>query len=141
MASDQLSNNGWKNKLTTPALAVLRDMYAKWPFFQALLSNMDMVLAKTNMAIASRYAQLVADEDLRTKRVQRASRPSASATISVLQRITGADRLLAANPLLERSIKKPLPLHRSTQPSSSRTCSKPTVRAVPKTRNYCAGCS
>lgn len=89
-------------------LGVLQDMYAKWPFFQALLSNMDMVLAKTNMAIASRYAQLVADEDLRTSVFSRIS-AERSATISMLQRITGADRLLASNPLLERSIRNRFP--------------------------------
>ncbi len=89
-------------------LTVLRDMYARWPFFQALLSNMDMVLAKTNLAIASRYAQLVSDQDLRTRVFGRISQER-SATISALQRITGTDRLLAGNPLLERSIRNRFP--------------------------------
>ena len=44
---------------------LLREMYRDWPFFRTLLSNMDMVLAKSSMAIASRYAELVADETLR----------------------------------------------------------------------------
>ena len=46
-------------------LAVLRRMVHAWPFFSSLLSNMDMVLAKTDLAIASRYAELVSDTDLR----------------------------------------------------------------------------
>jgi phosphoenolpyruvate carboxylase len=40
-------------------------MYREWPFFQTLLSNMDMVLAKSNIAIASRYAELIEDTELR----------------------------------------------------------------------------
>lgn len=45
----------------TKRLAALRKMHKTWPFFTNLLSNMDMVLAKTDLAVASRYAQLVAD--------------------------------------------------------------------------------
>ena len=40
-------------------------MYREWPLFEGLLSNMDMVLAKSDIAIASRYAELVPDPDLR----------------------------------------------------------------------------
>jgi phosphoenolpyruvate carboxylase len=46
-------------------MALLRTMYREWPFFTTLLSNMDMVLAKSDIAIASRYAELVSDETLR----------------------------------------------------------------------------
>ena len=48
-------------------LALLRKMYRQWPFFRALLSNMDMVLAKSDLSLASRYAQLVADARLRKR--------------------------------------------------------------------------
>ena len=46
-------------------MAFLKEMYHDWPFFRTLLSNMDMVLAKSNIAIASRYAELVTDVALR----------------------------------------------------------------------------
>ena len=42
-------------------MATLQRMYREWPFVQMLLSNMEMVLAKSDIAIASRYAELVAD--------------------------------------------------------------------------------
>jgi phosphoenolpyruvate carboxylase len=41
--------------------ALLRRMYKQWPFFRTLLSNMDMVLAKSDLALASRYSELVPD--------------------------------------------------------------------------------
>ena len=48
-----------------PGLELLREMYERWPFFNTLLSNMDMVLAKSDLHIASRYAELVGDVELR----------------------------------------------------------------------------
>ena len=85
-------------------LATLRAMHKEWPLFATLLSNMDMVLSKTDLAVASRYAELVADKKLRNsifKRiVEEHERTSAS-----LSQITGAKERLAGNPLLARSIK------------------------------------
>ena len=46
---------------------MLQEMHRDWPFFQAMLSNMEMVLAKSNIGIASRYAELVEDAALREK--------------------------------------------------------------------------
>ena len=46
---------------------MLRRMHKEWPFFRTLLSNMDMVMAKSDLALASRYAELVEDAKLRKK--------------------------------------------------------------------------
>ncbi|MBP6042872.1 MAG: phosphoenolpyruvate carboxylase, partial [Comamonas sp.] len=48
-------------------LQLLQTMYRQWPFFSTLLSNMDMVLAKSDLALASCYSELVADTALRTR--------------------------------------------------------------------------
>ena len=47
------------------AMPLLREMHARWPFFASVLSNMAMVLSKTDLAVASRYANMVPDAALR----------------------------------------------------------------------------
>ena len=85
-------------------IATLRSMYAEWPFFATLLSNMDMVLAKTDLAIASRYAELVADSELRERIYKRITEEHGN-TLQCLELITGNTERLAGNPLLARSIQ------------------------------------
>ncbi|MBV8665056.1 MAG: phosphoenolpyruvate carboxylase [Burkholderiaceae bacterium] len=85
-------------------LATLRAMLREWPFFATLLSNMDMVLSKTDLAMASRYAELVADKKLRTGIFKRIA-DEHELTTTCLNQITGAKDRLASNPLLARSIK------------------------------------
>ncbi|HYD96336.1 MAG TPA: phosphoenolpyruvate carboxylase [Noviherbaspirillum sp.] len=85
-------------------VATLRAMFREWPFFATLLSNMDMVLAKTDLAVASRYAELVADRKLRNAIFKRILEEH-ERTAASLAAITGAKERLAANPLLARSIK------------------------------------
>ncbi|WP_321968681.1 phosphoenolpyruvate carboxylase [Paraburkholderia tropica] len=89
-------------------LALFRKMYKTWPFFANLLSNMDMTLAKTDLAVASRYAQLVADKKLR-KHVFERIVAEWERTTEVLDEITGSNGRLADNPLLARSIKNRFP--------------------------------
>jgi phosphoenolpyruvate carboxylase len=85
-------------------IATLQAMFREWPFFATLLSNMDMVLAKTDLAIASRYAELVADFDLRERIFKRIAAEHGN-TLRCLEAITGAHERLAGNPLLARSIQ------------------------------------
>ena len=85
------------------ALEDLRALYADWPFFRAMLSNLDMVLAKTDLGIAARYAELA------EPRVREAVFPRIESewrqTRDQLFAITGASDFLADNPTLARSIR------------------------------------
>jgi phosphoenolpyruvate carboxylase len=85
-------------------LATLRRMLKSWPFFGSLLSNMDMVLAKTDLAIASRYAELVADGELRERIFSRIV-GEWQLTRRHLLAILEQDELLADNPMLKRSLQ------------------------------------
>jgi phosphoenolpyruvate carboxylase len=83
-------------------------MYRQWPFFGALLSNMDMVLAKSDLALASRYSELVGDARLR-KRIFTTIEAEWHRTVAALQAITGEKQRLAGNPALQRSIRHRFP--------------------------------
>ena len=89
-------------------MPLLQAMYREWPFFQALLSNMDMVLAKSSLAIASRYAELVGDAQLRGTVFERI-RAEWQDTVDHLLPVMGHRVLLEANPLLARSIRNRFP--------------------------------
>ena len=88
--------------------ALLRRMYADWPFFHTLLSNMDMVLAKADITMLKRYAALVPDRALAT-RISAVIREEWQKTTDALERITGASERLAENPALARSIRHRFP--------------------------------
>jgi phosphoenolpyruvate carboxylase len=79
-------------------------MHASWPFFRAMLSNLDMVLAKTDLGIGQRYAELVADPGLRNSVFERL-RADWHAAREQLFAITQAGEFLADNPTLARSIR------------------------------------
>nr|WP_315458593.1 phosphoenolpyruvate carboxylase [uncultured Sphingorhabdus sp.] len=87
---------------------LLRAMASEWSYFQTILANMEMVLAKSDMGIAAHYADLVGDRALaqdifgRIKKGWHASRDSLLDT-------TGQDHLLEANPALHQSIRLRLP--------------------------------
>ncbi len=89
-------------------LALLQKMVKQWPFFKTLLSNMDMVMAKSDLALASRYAELVADAKLR-KRIFTAIENEWHATAHALSVITGEKQRLSENAALQRSIRHRFP--------------------------------
>ncbi len=90
------------------ALSLLQKMYKTWPFFRTLLSNMDMALAKSDTALASRYSELVPDTRLR-KRIFNAIEAECQRTIDALGKVTGEKQRLANNPALARSIRNRFP--------------------------------
>ncbi|HUO36635.1 MAG TPA: phosphoenolpyruvate carboxylase [Mycobacterium sp.] len=84
-------------------LAVLQELYRRWPFFSTVLSNMAQVLAKADMGLAACYSELVPDETLR-RRVFGKIVAEYHRTIEMHKLITGHDDLLADNPALARSV-------------------------------------
>jgi phosphoenolpyruvate carboxylase len=89
-------------------LALLRRMVKQWPFFRTLMSNLDMVLAKTDLGIAARYVELV--EDTRAgKRIFAVIEAEWRRTADALAQLTGEPRRLASNPSLARSIEHRFP--------------------------------
>ena len=89
-------------------LQLLQQMYRDWPFFAMLLSNLDMVLSKTDLGLAERYVELVEDREL-GQRIFGAIRDEWQATQDMLALITGESDRLAANPALARSIAHRFP--------------------------------
>ena len=98
----------WLAEHPADGMATLRAMYREWPFFATLLSNMDMVLAKSDIAIAERYAGLVTDAALRETIFARL-RAEWQATVAALLEIMEQKSLLESNPLLSRSIRNRFP--------------------------------
>ncbi len=90
------------------ALAQLREMYADWPFFRTVLANMDMVLAKTDLAIAARYIDLVPDREL-AARIFSIIKSEWQVSVDMLRAITGTTAFLEDNPALARSIRNRFP--------------------------------
>ncbi|MGB5148612.1 MAG: phosphoenolpyruvate carboxylase [Mycobacterium sp.] len=84
-------------------LETLRDLYERWPFFRTVLSNMAQVLAKSDLGLAARYSELVADEDLRARVFDKIVAEH-ERTVRMHGLITGQDDLLADNPALARSV-------------------------------------
>ncbi len=85
-------------------LALLRKMHAQWPFFTTLLSNLDMVLAKTDLGIARRYVELVEDDAL-GEHIFGLIEAEWRRTQSALALMTGEEQRLSSNPSLARSIE------------------------------------
>ena len=87
---------------------LLGRMLAEWPFFRALTSNMEMVLAKTDLAIASRYAQLAADRR-RGAEIFAVIEHEWKLTVKHWLAISGQRALLESSPELALRIRHRLP--------------------------------
>ena len=88
--------------------SILQDMYQHWPFFQSVVSNLDMVIAKTDLAIAKRYTELVEDQAL-AERIFSEIVAEWKRVVAILAKITGSEALLSHNQTLARSLRNRLP--------------------------------
>ncbi|WP_036283796.1 phosphoenolpyruvate carboxylase [Methylocystis sp. ATCC 49242] len=89
-------------------LELLRRMAHEWPFFRSLLSNIDMILSKTDLSIARHYAGLVEDRAL-ADRIFGMIEAEHARSVDALEKILGSKERLADNPALARSIKHRFP--------------------------------
>ena len=99
---------GAQPELRDERVALLQSMHRQWPFFGTWLSNLDMVMAKSDLAIAARYVELVEDKKL-GRRIFGLIRAEWQATGDALALITGETERLAGNPSLARSIEHRFP--------------------------------
>jgi phosphoenolpyruvate carboxylase len=89
-------------------LAILRRMNKEWPFFRSLLSNIDMILSKTDLSIARHYAGLVPDQEL-SDRIFALIEAELRRSADALEMICGTKERLADNPALARSLQHRFP--------------------------------
>jgi phosphoenolpyruvate carboxylase len=125
---------------------LLQAMDREWPFFAATIANAEMALAKSDLDIAERYANLVADAEVRSRIWQRIQDEHERSTREIL-RLTGQNRLLDREPVLRRSVDRRNPyvdpisfvqveLLRRLRGGSARGS---TLRAILRTVNGIAG--
>jgi phosphoenolpyruvate carboxylase len=89
----------------TDALATLREMYRRWPFFRTMIDGAQMILGKADMHIAERYAELVLDRAL-AEAVFGAIAEEHARSVRMICEVADIDRMLEASPVLERSIAR-----------------------------------
>ncbi len=88
--------------------ALLKRMHQEWPFLSTLLSNMDMVMAKANLALAHRYAELVQNKKL-AKAVMSRIESEWEKTLRAFEVITGQKQRLQSSPALAALITQRVP--------------------------------
>jgi phosphoenolpyruvate carboxylase len=88
--------------------ALLNEMWQNWPFFRAMLSNLEMLLAKADLSVAARYKDLVPDPALADAIFARI-RTELDSTVRAFFTITGSLGFLESNPSLARSIRNRFP--------------------------------
>ena len=95
-------------KDTKADIGMLKELYASWPFFRSALSNMEMVMVKSDLSIAQRYSELVEDRALAEK-IFGAIQSEWQLTHDMLLKISGQSALLEKNPALAGTIQSRLP--------------------------------
>jgi len=95
---------GLGSALARVEVSRLRDMYAGWPFFQAILDNAEMSLLKADMGIAALYSELVPNRALATAVFTRVGNEFVRAREAIL-RATGHAELMDGDPVIQRSVQ------------------------------------
>lgn len=88
----------------TKGLAVLQDMYQKWPFFHTLIDNLQMALAKADMVIAHEYISLL-DDKTYGKQIHQLIENEYNLTTKQVLAITKQSELLHHVPVIQESIQ------------------------------------
>ncbi|MGI8484416.1 MAG: phosphoenolpyruvate carboxylase [Thermomicrobiales bacterium] len=86
-------------------LELLQQMQQRWIFFQATLSNAELALAKADMQIAERYVRLVKSDEMR-ERIWTQIKNEHALTEKMIRAVTGQERMLDREPVLQRSIER-----------------------------------
>lgn len=81
---------------------LVAEMFAEWSFFQTLVSNVEMALVKTDMEIAERYVETLVEPSLH--HIFEVIRGEFERTVHEVQQVTGQERLLDRNPVLQRTL-------------------------------------
>lgn len=85
-------------------LATLQEMHSKWPFFRAMIDNLQVALGKADMGIARQYAALVQDKEVR-EQVFAAIEDAFNQTVQWIARVSKQKSILDNQPTLKRSIR------------------------------------
>ncbi len=91
--------------LSTERLALLRRMYREWPFFKTLLDNAQLIIAKADLGIARRYAELVGDQEIAETTFGTVG-AEYEATVRTICRVAEIDDILDAQPVLQKAIRQ-----------------------------------
>jgi phosphoenolpyruvate carboxylase len=98
----------WRERRGEEGMTLLKEMQREWPFFRAMLSNLEMLMAKVDLSVAARYKELFADAAIADAIFSRI-RSEYDQALAAFFEISGAQSLLDSNPALARSIRNRFP--------------------------------
>ncbi|MFD3271739.1 phosphoenolpyruvate carboxylase [Paenibacillus dendritiformis] len=85
-------------------LAVMRDMYRHYSFFQSMIDSLQMALAKADLVIAKEYSGMVKDDAVR-ERIFSLIEEEYKLTSDLILKITGQQEILDNVPVIQESIR------------------------------------
>ncbi|MCK5917276.1 MAG: phosphoenolpyruvate carboxylase [Cocleimonas sp.] len=86
-------------------IEILKEMYQQWPFFRALLSNVQMALFKARMDTAKEYSSLWSDQK-RSAEIYEKIKTEYMQTVSGILEIAELDKLMDETPLLQYTLER-----------------------------------